>query len=88
VPVNPRATRYSPVEAVVLGGVTAGVASKLPPRARCSLALCGICYGSNVKIFFQSFFMLITVQPFFMASSWSACVKVPTLVSGSPWAGP
>ena len=45
-------------------------------------------YGSNVKICFQSFFMLMTIQPFFFASSYSAWVKVPTLVSGSPWAGP
>lgn len=42
-------------------------------------------YGySNEKIFFQSFFMLITVQFFFFASG----VKVPTLVSGRPCAGP
>jgi hypothetical protein len=32
---------------------------------------------------FQSFFMLMTVQPCFFASSYSAWVKVPTLVSGS-----
>jgi len=37
---------------------------------------------------FQSFFMLTTVQPFFLASSYSAWVKVPTLESGSPCAGP
>ena len=37
---------------------------------------------------FQSFFMLMTVQPFFVASSYNAWVKVPTLVSGRPWAGP
>ena len=43
---------------------------------------------SNAKMRFQSFFMLITVQPFFLASSYSAWVKVPTLVSGSPSAGP
>jgi hypothetical protein len=43
---------------------------------------------SNAKIRFQSFFMLITVQPSFFASSYSACVKVPTLLSGRPWAGP
>jgi hypothetical protein len=43
---------------------------------------------SNAKMRFQSFFMLITVQPSFFASSYSACVKVPTLLSGRPWAGP
>ena len=26
-------------------------------------------HGSNAKIFFQSFFMLMTIQPFFFASS-------------------
>ena len=45
-------------------------------------------HGSNAKIRFQSRFMLITVQPFFFASSYSACVKVPTLLSGRPVAGP
>jgi hypothetical protein len=43
---------------------------------------------SNAKIFFQSFFMLMTVQPFFFASSYNAWVKVPTLVSRRPCAGP
>jgi len=43
---------------------------------------------SNAKIRFQSFFMLMTIQPCFFASSWSAWVKDPTLVSGSPCAGP
>ena len=43
---------------------------------------------SQAKIRFQSFFMLMTNQPFDLASSYSAWVKVPTLVSGSPWAGP
>jgi len=43
---------------------------------------------SNAKIRFQSSFMLITTQPFFFASSYRACVKVPTLLSGSPRAGP
>jgi hypothetical protein len=45
-------------------------------------------HGSNAKMRFQSFFMLMTTQPHCFASSYSACVKVPTLVSGSPWAGP
>ena len=43
---------------------------------------------SNEKMAFQSFFMLMTVQLFFFASSYSAWVKVPTLVLGSPCAGP
>ena len=43
---------------------------------------------SKGKITFQSFFMLMTVQPFFVASSYRACVNVPTLVSGRPVAGP
>jgi hypothetical protein len=41
---------------------------------------------SNPKIRFQSFFMLITIQPSFFASSYRSWVKVPTLVSGSPYA--
>jgi hypothetical protein len=40
------------------------------------------------KDLFQSSFMLITIQPFFFASSYSAWVKVPTFVAGSPCAGP
>ena len=43
---------------------------------------------SNAKMRLQSVFMLITVQPSFFASSYSACVKAPTLVSGNPCAGP
>src|SRR4030095_3259166 len=43
---------------------------------------------SNEKMVLHSFFMLMTVQPFFFASSYSAWVKVPTLVLGSPCAGP
>jgi hypothetical protein len=45
-------------------------------------------YLPQLKICFQSFFMLITVQPFALASSYRACGKVPTLVSGNPCAGP
>jgi len=37
---------------------------------------------------FQSFFILMTTHPFAFASSYSACVNVPTLLSGRPWAGP
>ena len=43
---------------------------------------------SKAKIRFQSFFMLMMIQLFFFASSYSACVNVPTLVLGSPSAGP
>ena len=39
---------------------------------------------SKGKIIFQSFFMLMTDQPFFFASSYSACENVPTFVSGNP----
>jgi hypothetical protein len=43
---------------------------------------------SNEKMVFQSFFILMIVQPFFFAWSYNAWVKVPTLVLGSPCAGP
>ena len=43
---------------------------------------------SKANMCFQSFFMLMTIQPSFRASLSSACVKVPTLVSGNPRAGP
>src|SRR5580658_225459 len=36
------------------------------------------CYWSNGKIRFQSFFMLITIQPFLFASVIKASEKVPT----------
>ena len=42
-------------------------------------------HGNTV---FQSFFMLITVQPRCFASSISDWLNVPTLVSGRPLAGP
>jgi hypothetical protein len=45
-------------------------------------------HGAAGKIVFQSFLMLMTVQPFFFASSASARENVPTLVSGKPLAGP
>ena len=45
-------------------------------------------YLSNEKMRFQSFFMLITIQPSFVASSYRLCGNVPTFVSGNPWAGP
>ena len=48
----------------------------------------GLASSSNAKMRFQSSFMLMTVQPFFCASSYSACGNVPTLVSGRPFAGP
>ena len=34
-------------------------------------------YGANGKMRFQSFFMLMTVQPFFFASAISASLNVP-----------
>jgi hypothetical protein len=43
---------------------------------------------SKAKTRFQSFFMLMTIQPFFFASSSSAAAKVPNLLSGRPRAGP
>ena len=39
---------------------------------------------SKAKIRFQSFFMLMTVQPLVFASSYNDCGKVPILVSGNP----
>src|ERR1043166_7126319 len=48
-----------------------------------SLELATNIHRSNGKITFQSFFILMTVQSFFFASSYSACVKVPTFVSGN-----
>jgi hypothetical protein len=42
----------------------------------------------SAKMVFQSFFMLITVQPSALAVSSSAWLKVPILLSGSPSAGP
>ena len=41
-------------------------------------------YCSQTKMRRQSLFMLMTVQPFERASSYSAWVKVPTLESGNP----
>jgi hypothetical protein len=43
---------------------------------------------SNAKMRFQSFFMLMMVQPCFFAMSYIAWLKVPTLVFGNPCAGP
>jgi hypothetical protein len=45
-------------------------------------------YFSNAKMRFQSSFMLITVQAFLVASASSVSENVPTLVFGSPLAGP
>jgi hypothetical protein len=55
-------------------------------RASVTRILCPV--YSNEKMRFQSFFMLITVQARDFASSMSAWVNVPTLLSGSPPAGP
>ena len=49
---------------------------------------CKDVYGSNVKTRFQSFFTLMTAQPFFFASSIRAWGNVPTSLSGNPEAGP
>jgi hypothetical protein len=45
-------------------------------------------HSSKAKMRFQSFFMLMAIQPSFFASSKSDWVKVPTLVWGNPFAGP
>lgn len=61
----------------------------LQPRQACSfLAPPPAGHGPVGKIRFQSFFMLTTTHPRWRASSLSAWVKVPTLVSGRPSAGP
>src|SRR5215831_232607 len=67
-----------------------GVSASSPRLARTLLALGATikAHYSNGKTRFQSFFMPITFQPFFFASSSSAGVKVPTLLSGRPCAGP
>jgi hypothetical protein len=67
-----------------------------PPTERTSIAICATLTTSPrsprpqglANTVFQSFFMLITTQPFCLASSMSAWEKVPTLVSGKPFAGP
>jgi hypothetical protein len=46
------------------------------------------CYCSKEKMCFQSFFTLITNQPFLLASTIKASEKVATRVSGGPPAGP
>ena len=45
-------------------------------------------FTSPAKMVFQSFFMLITVQPLALAVSIKAWENVPTLVSGRPPVGP
>ena len=55
---------------------------------RAGVAPCVAHLSPSGKIVFQSFFMLITTQPRCFASSMSACVNVPTFVSGRPLAGP
>jgi hypothetical protein len=54
----------------------------------CVLRSIRLPHGSNANARFQSFFMLTTTQSLLLASAISAWVKVPTLVAGSPWAGP
>src|SRR4051812_29599318 len=48
----------------------------------------GLTQVSKANTRFQSFFMLITVQPCFFAWSYNAWGKAPIFVSGSPCAGP
>ncbi len=43
---------------------------------------------SNAKMRFQSSFMLTTIQPCFLATSYISWLKVPTDVFGNPCAGP
>ena len=45
-------------------------------------------HGSKANTFFQSSFMEMTNQPRALASSYRACVKVPTSDAGRPCAGP
>lgn len=45
-------------------------------------------HGSKANTFFQSSFMEMTNQPRAFASSYRACVKVPTSEAGRPCAGP
>jgi hypothetical protein len=45
-------------------------------------------YFSGENTTFQSFFMLMTVQPLCLAVSMSAWLNVPTEVFGRPLAGP
>src|SRR5664279_340667 len=53
-----------------------------------TLAASLLAHFSQLKICLQSFFMLITVQPLALASSYRDCGKAPTLVSGNLCAGP
>jgi hypothetical protein len=45
-------------------------------------------FFSGGKMVFQSFFILITIHPFLLASAMRASEKVPTWVSGRPPPGP
>src|SRR5215469_16221742 len=59
------------------------------PPVRAMRPDCLVCQSpAKAKTRFQSFFMLMTTQRCFIASSYRAWLKVPTLVSGSPSAGP
>src|SRR5262245_8606231 len=80
------------LERLRAGGLSGCCGKGLSHRSRWS-AFCALYLvvrptvaGGNTS--FQSFFMLITVQPFCFASSYSPWVKVPTLLSCNPWAGP
>jgi hypothetical protein len=68
-----------------------GVKSRLRARInrRWRQGIGGVAHGafqSEEKIRFHSFIMLMTVPA--LASSHKAWVKVPTCLSGAPWAGP
>jgi hypothetical protein len=69
-----------------LGSVRGALSNGRPYREHPKLRFSS--FYSNAKIRRQSFFILITVQPLLFASSYNAWVKVPTVVSGRPPAGP
>jgi hypothetical protein len=74
------------IRAVILASEEQRTASTIEARNGGSHR--ALAYFSQEKICFQSFFMLMTVQPLALASSYKAWLKVPTLVSGNPAAGP
>ena len=78
-----------PVVVEILGGIRHAV--PLPRRgdAHChAIRRVRVCQCPGGNTFFQSLFMLMTVQPRCFASSYSDWLKVPTWLSGRPCAGP
>ena len=73
---------------VLVGGRLYGTCPAVERQGQFAGEFVGAGYCSKAKIFFQSFFMLMTVQPCFFAMSYISWLKVPTLVSGKPCAGP